>query len=259
MPVIKHYWTGTDFIELREPVAKWHYRFLQLFKVLQDSQYDNDKYYAILKLLNDLLVQSNVVESPVDLTDIGLVNEILELFTPQEVPDLSELLSLLEDQQVGNHAKSSNDFDAHWLNSLFNLFEGKALDIWNSLSLSTIQALIFETRQGILLNSVKDKLTPEAKQNREIEKAMRQKLDAGVAFSWMQEQLYSQATDELLTLADHELNDLTLDYTPVSNEPYQVVRQVASNEPHDFTFDYPQLIDQSLQLANNELNNIPFD
>ena len=205
MPSIKHYWTGTDFIELREPVAKWHYRFLQLFKVLQDSQYDNDKYYAILKLLND------VVEAPVDLTDIGLVNEILELFTPKEVPDLSELLSLLEDQQVGNYAKSSDDFEAHWLNSLFNLFEGKALDIWNTLSLSTIQALIFETRQGILLNSVKDKLTPEAEQNREIEKAMRQKLEAGAAFSWMQEQLYPQATDELLTLADHELNNLTLD------------------------------------------------
>lgn len=211
MSVIKHHWTGSDFIELQEPVAKWHYRFLQLFKLLQENQFDNNKYNAILRLLNNLLIESNVIQSPVDLTDIGLINEILELFTPQETPDLSELLELLEDKQVGNYAKSSNDFEAYWLNSLFNLFEDKALDIWNSLPLSTIQSLIFETRQGILLNSVKDKLTPEAKQNREIEKAMRQKLDAGVAFSWVQEQLYSQATDELLTLANHELSNLTLD------------------------------------------------
>lgn len=211
MPVIKHYWTGTEFIELQEPVAKWHYRFLQLFKLLQENQFDNDKYVAILKLLNNLLIESSVIQSSVDLTDITLVNDILELFTPQELPDLSELLELLEDKQVGDYAKSSNDFEAYWLNSLFNLFEDKALDIWNSLPLSTIQSLIFETRQGILLNSVKDKLTPEAQQNREIEKNMRQKLADGTAFSWVQEQLYSQATDELLQLANHELNDLRLD------------------------------------------------
>ena len=211
MPVIRHYWTGTEFIELREPVAKWHYRFLQLFKLLQENQFDNDKYVAILKLLNNLLIESGVIQSSVDLTNITLVNDILELFTPQELPDLSKLLELLEDKQVGDYAKSSNDFEAYWLNSLFNLFEDKALDIWNSIPLSTIQALIFEARQGILLNSVKDKLTPEAQQNREIEKNMKQKLADGTAFSWMQEQLYSQATDELLQLANHELNDLRLD------------------------------------------------
>ena len=211
MPVIRHYWTGTEFIELREPVAKWHYRFLQLFKLLQENQFDNDKYVAILKLLNNLLIESGVIQSSVDLTNITLVNDILELFTPQELPDLSKLLELLEDKQVGDYAKSSNDFEAYWLNSLFNLFEDKALDIWNSLPLSTIQSLIFEARQGILLNSVKDKLTPEAQQNREIEKDMKQKLADGTAFSWMQEQLYSQATDELLQLANHELSDLRLD------------------------------------------------
>lgn len=211
MPVIRHYWTGTEFIELREPVAKWHYRFLQLFKLLQENQFDNDKYVAILKLLNNLLIESGVIQSSVDLTNITLVNDILELFTPQELPDLSKLLELLEDKQVGDYAKSSNDFEAYWLNSLFNLFEDKALDIWNSLPLSTIQSLIFEARQGILLNSVKDKLTPEAQQNREIEKNMKQKLADGTAFSWMQEQLYSQATDELLQLANHELSDLRLD------------------------------------------------
>lgn len=211
MPVIKHYWTGSDFIELREPVAKWHYRFLQLFNLLQENQHDKQKYEAILNSINNLLVDANVIDTKVEIFDINFINDILELFTPQDIPDLSELIELLDDNQVGDHAKSSNNFEAYWLNSLFNLFEDKALEIWNTLSLSTIQALIFETRQGILLNNIKDKLTPEAQQNREIEKAMKQKLADGKAFSWMQEQLYSQATDELLTLANHELNNLTLD------------------------------------------------
>ena len=211
--LINYHWDGSQFLELREPVASWHIRFLRLFELLQDTRQDQEKYQATLGLLSKLLFDAKVVDSliPVEILDTAFVNSILELFAPQELPTLDLLTELLEDKTSTEYIQSSNNFEAYWLNTLHNLFGKKSLDIWKSTTMSTIQAMVFEARQSLLLNSVKEKLTPEAIQNRQIEKMMRDKIKEGVAFNWIQEQVYPEMTTELNDLVKEKLNDLRLD------------------------------------------------
>lgn len=193
--IISYHWDGENFRELREPTAKWYSRFTQFFKILQDCQGNPEKYTAILHLLGDLLIEAKVTNDliPVESMDIVFINNILELFAPKELPDLSELVELLEDKSNSSkYIQSSNNSDAFWLNTLFNLFGKKAMVIWESVPMSVVQALVFEARQSLLLNSVRDKLTEAAIQNREIEREMRDKVRKGDAFPWLQAQIYPQ-------------------------------------------------------------------
>ena len=145
--LINYYWNGNEFIELREPVASWHIRFLRLFELLNNSQNDNEKYQACLTLLSKMLFEAKITDSliPVEQMTVGFVNEVLSLFTPIEIPDLSALTDLLEDTTSTEYLQSSNNFEAYWLNTLTNLFRKQSLTIWKTTSLSTIQALVFDS------------------------------------------------------------------------------------------------------------------
>jgi hypothetical protein len=211
--LINYYYNGNELIELREPVAAWHIRFLKLFDLMNNSRDDTAKYQACLGLLSRMLVDASIVDSIInpDEMTINFVNEVLGLFANPEMPDLSVLTDLLEDSTSTDYIQNSGDFEGHWLSALFQLFEGQALNIWKTQSLSTIQAMLFEARQSLILNAVKDKLTPDGLKNHEIKKQMQSLIKDGKAFGWVQDQMYPTMTDELLELVETELDGLKLD------------------------------------------------
>lgn len=211
--LINYYYNGNELIELREPVAAWHIRFLKLFDLMNNSQGKEGKYRACLMLLSRMLVEANIVDNAInpDEMTIDLVNTVLGLFAYPEMPDLDILTDFLEDNTSSDYIQNSSDFEGHWLSALFQLFERQALDIWKTQCLSTIQALIFEARQALLLNAVKDKLTPEGLKNHKIKKQMQSLIKDEKAFGWIQDQLYPTMTDELIELVETELNGLKLD------------------------------------------------
>lgn len=206
---------GNQVWELREPSGNCHHRFSQLFKYIQDSQDDTEKYNGCIDKLRLLLYENKVTEKLVPFESVtpSFVNDVISLFILPEVPSLQALTDLLDNDIPQEFVQSSNNHDAYWLNALYNVFDDidAALKIWGSQPLSTIQALVFERRQSMMLHLAKDKITPEAISDREVQDAMKQKIDDGTAANWVLRQVLQSASQESISNAKELLNDIKLD------------------------------------------------
>lgn len=210
--MIVHYFDGNQIWELQEPPACHHYRLLQLFQYIQQNQHNDHVYQASLDLLRRRLHELGITEQliPENLLNLEFINEITSLFVAPELPNLEPLTNLLDDSVPAEYTQSSNNYNAYWLNALYNIFENMdaAIKVWTTQPMSVVQSLIFERRQAMLLNLVKDKLTPDAITDRKVRDLMQSKIDDGTATDWVMNQISQPRSEDDINNAKGALDDI---------------------------------------------------
>lgn len=210
--MIIHYFDGSQVWELQEPAACHHYRLLQLFQYIQNNQSNEQIYTASLGLLKKYLYQLKIIEQPIldNLITLDFINEVTSLFIAPELPSLAILTDLLDDAIPPEYTQSSSNYDAYWLNALYNIFENMdaAIKLWTTQPMSVVQAFIFERRQGMLLNLVRDKITPDAIADRKIKHVMQSKINDGTAAEWVMSQIKQARSEDDVNAAKEALDDI---------------------------------------------------
>jgi hypothetical protein len=204
---IKYYQDSEDLYELREPPAIYHYRIQALFDFIQGQQCVS---VAVNNLLLQLLIEAGVCNRPIHPKNLSAFRlAVMSLLKLPELPDLSHLTELLDDMPPDDVYQTSGNPEARQLTNLASIYDPvTALKYWETLPLSTIESIIWESRQSILINAVKDKLTPESINHRKAEKALKAKLaNTEEAVRWVQDQIQGLKTSDK---AKEALSDIKL-------------------------------------------------